>query len=129
MPLLTESERHQILVDWNDTSTDYPRDLCIHQLIEARVERTPEAVALIIGPARFTYREVNTRANQAAHHLRSIGVGPEVLVAICMERSLEMVIGMLAVLKAGGAYVPLDPSYPKDRSALILEDALTLWCC
>ena len=123
MPLLTESERHQILVDWNDTSTDYPRDLCIHQLIEARVERTPEAVALIIGPARFTYREVNTRANQAAHHLRSIGVGPEVLVAICMERSLEMVIGMLAVLKAGGAYVPLDPSYPKDRSALILEDA------
>ncbi|HEV7924065.1 MAG TPA: amino acid adenylation domain-containing protein, partial [Verrucomicrobiae bacterium] len=123
MPLLTESERHQILVDWNDTSTDYPRDLCIHQLIEAQVERTPNAVALIIGTERFTYREVNTRANQVAHHLRSVGVGPEVLVAICMERSLEMVIGLLAVLKAGGAYVPLDPSYPKERSAFILEDA------
>ncbi|HTA29834.1 MAG TPA: AMP-binding protein, partial [Candidatus Cybelea sp.] len=123
VPVLAESERHQVLVEWNNTARDYPRHLCLHQLIEAQVERTPGAVALIIGTERFTYREVDTRANQLAHYLRGIGVGPEVLVAICMERSLEMVIGLLAVLKAGGAYVPLDPSYPKERLALILEDA------
>src|SRR5580693_502727 len=118
VPVLAESERHQVLVEWNNTATDYPRHLCLHQLIEAQVMRTPGAVALIIGTERFTYREVDTRANQLAHYLRGIGVGPEVLVAICMERSLEMVIGLLAVLKAGGAYVPLDPSYPKERLAL-----------
>lgn len=122
-PLLTETERHKILVEWNNTAKDYPRDLCLHQLIEAQVERTPESVALIVGTERFTYRELDARANRLAHHLRGLGVGPEVLVAICMERSLEMVIGLLAVLKAGGAYVPLDPSYPKDRLAFILEDA------
>jgi amino acid adenylation domain-containing protein/FkbH-like protein len=122
-PLLTETERHQILVEWNNTAKDYPHDLCLHQLIEAQVERTPEAVALILGTERITYRELNARANQLAHHLRGLGVGPELLVAICMERSVEMVIGLLAVLKAGGAYVPLDPSYPKDRLTFILEDA------
>lgn len=126
LPLLTEAERHQLLVEWNDTRTDYPRGRCIHQLFEDQVERTPDATALVFDQEHLTYEGLNRRSNQLAHHLRTLGVGPEVLVGICVERSLEMVVGMLAVLKAGGAYVPLDPTYPKERLSFLLEDAQVL---
>ncbi len=121
--LLTEAERHQLLVEWNDTATDYPKDKCIHHLFEEQVERTPEAVAVMFETQALTYRELNTRANQLAHHLQSLGVGPETLVGICVERSLEMVVGLLGILKAGGAYLPLDPAYPQERLAFMLQDA------
>ena len=123
LPLLTEAERQQLLVEWNSTKTDCPRDVCIHQLFEAQAERTPDVVAVVCEAEQLTYAELNRRANQLAHHLRALGVGPEVLVAICLERSLEMVIGLLGILKAGGAYVPLDPAYPKERLAFMLKDA------
>ena len=122
LPLLTEAERHQLLVEWNDTAVEYPRDRCIHQLFEAQVERSPEATALVYETQQLTYGELNARANRLAHHLRSLGVGPEVLVGVCLERSLELVVGLLAILKAGGAYVPLDPSYPAERLAFMLQD-------
>ncbi|AOX00349.1 hypothetical protein BJP34_13585 [Moorena producens PAL-8-15-08-1] len=123
LPLLTEPERHQLLVEWNNTATDYPQDKCIHQLFEEQVERTPDAVAVVFEDQQFTYRQLNSRANQLAHYLRSTGVKPEVLVGICVERSLEMVVGLLGILKAGGAYVPIDPDYPRERIAYILEDS------
>jgi amino acid adenylation domain-containing protein len=123
LPLLTEAEKHQLLVEWNDTQVDYPQDGCIHQLFEAQVKRTPDAIALIFENQQLTYRELNNRANQLAHSLQQLGVKPEVLVGICMERSVEMVVGLLGILKAGGAYVPLDPTYPKERLAFMLEDA------
>ncbi|MGB8476151.1 MAG: amino acid adenylation domain-containing protein, partial [Candidatus Acidiferrum sp.] len=123
LPLLTETERQQLLVEWNGTKTDCLRDLCIHQLFEAQVKRTPDAIAVVFETEQLTYGELNRRANRLAHHLLALGVGPEVLVALCMERSLEMVIGLLAILKAGGAYVPLDPAYPKERLAFMLKDA------
>src|SRR3990172_13328998 len=122
LPLLTEAERQQLLVEWNDTKADYPQDKCIHELFEAQVERTPEAIAVVFEDKQLTYSELNARANQLAHYLRKQGVGPEVLVGIYMERSLEMVVGILGILKAGGAYVPLDPTYPKERLAFMLED-------
>lgn len=122
LPMLTEAERQQLLLDWNNTSTDYLKDQCIHQLFEAQVERTPDAVAVVFKDQQLTYRELNARANQLAHHLQQMGVDPEVIVGICVERSLEMVIGVLGILKAGGAYLPLDPAYPKERLAFILED-------
>src|SRR3990172_6881802 len=122
LPLLTEAERQQLLVEWNDTKRDYPQDKCIHELFEAQVERTPEAIAVVFEDQQLTYSELNARANQLAHYLRALGVGPEVLVGICMERSLEMVVGLLGILKAGGAYVPLDLTYPKERLAFMLED-------
>ncbi|NDJ21055.1 amino acid adenylation domain-containing protein [Nostoc sp. B(2019)] len=121
LPLLKESERHQLLVEWNDTEIEYPQQ-CIHQLFEAQVEKTPNAVAVVFENQQLTYSELNAKANQLAHYLQSLGVKPEVLVGICVERSLEMVIGLLAILKAGGAYIPLDPSYPQERLAFILED-------
>ncbi|WP_442940787.1 non-ribosomal peptide synthase/polyketide synthase [Nostoc sp.] len=123
MPLLTQQERHQLLVEWNDTQADYPQDLCIHQLFESQVERTPDAVAVVFENEQLTYHELNCRANQLAHYLRSLGVGADVLVGLCVERSLLMAIGLLAILKAGGAYVPLDPEYPQDRLSFMLEDA------
>jgi amino acid adenylation domain-containing protein len=123
LPLLTAAEQHQLLVEWNNTQTDYPKDTCIHQLFEAQVERTPNAIAVIFENQQLTYQQLNHRANQLAHHLQKLGVGPEVLVGICVERSLEMVVGMLGILKAGGAYVPLDPAYPPERLAFMLEDA------
>ena len=122
LPMLTDAERHQLLVTWNDTSVDYPRERCIHQLFEEQVARTPEAVALVFEDQQLSYRELNARANQLAHHLLALGVGPEVLVGICVERSLELIIGLLGILKAGGAYVPLDPSYPPARLAFMLAD-------
>ena len=120
--ILTDAERRQLLVDWNDTRTNYPDDRCVHQLFEQQVEQIPGAVALVYGDEQFTYRELNARANQLAYYLRKRGVGPEVLVGICMERSIEMIVGLLGILKAGGAYVPLDPAYPKERLAFILQD-------
>ena len=121
--LLTAREKQQLLVEWNDTHTDYPKDQCIYQLFEAQVERTPDAVAVVFEDQQLTYRELNARANQLAHYLQRLGVEPEVLVGICVERSLEMVVGLLGILKAGGAYVPLDPSYPQERLSYILADS------
>ncbi len=123
LPLLTEGERQQLLGDWNATNVNYPKDICLHQLIEAQVQRTPDAVAVIFENEHLTYRELNRRANQLAHTLQRLGVGPEVLVGICMERSLEMMIALLGILKAGGAYVPLDPSFPSERLAYMLADS------
>ena len=122
VPLLTESERQQLLVEWNDTRVDYAQEVCLHELIEAQVERTPEAVAVVFEDRQISYSELNRRANQLAHYLRKLGMGPEVLVGVCMERSIEMVVGLLGILKAGGAYVPLDPEYPPERLAGMLED-------
>lgn len=121
--LLTETERHKLLVEWNNTTSNYPRDKCIHQLFEATVERVPEAVAVVFEGEQLTYGELNARANHLAHYLQALGVGPEVLAGICVERSLEMVVGLLGILKAGGAYVPLDPAYPKECLAFMLEDS------
>jgi amino acid adenylation domain-containing protein len=120
---LSAAEQHKLLIDWNNTQTDYPKDKCIHQLFEAQVERTPNAIAVVFEDQQLTYHELNGRANQLAHHLQSLDVEPEVLVGICVERSLEMVVGLLAILKAGGAYVPLSPTYPKERLAFMLADA------
>ena len=123
LPLLTPSERHQLLVQWNDTAVEFPGDLCVHQLFEKQVARVPNATAVVFENEQLTYHELNKRANHLAHHLRKLGVGPDVLVAICVERSLEMVVGLLGILKAGGAYVPLDPAYPLERLSFMLEDA------
>jgi non-ribosomal peptide synthetase component F len=123
LPLLSAAERQQLLVEWNATQTDFPADRCIHQLFEAQVEHTPQATAVVFEDQSLTYAELNARANQLAHHLRTFGVGPDVLVGICVERSLEMVVGLLGILKAGGAYVPLDPAYPQERLAYMLEDS------
>ena len=144
LPLLTTAERQQLLVDWNNTTTVYPKDKCIHHLFEEQAAHTPDAVAVIMAEERktrreeegespssllpfspascLTYRQLDERANQLAHHLQSLGVGPDVLVGICVERTIEMVVGLLAILKAGGAYVPLDPSYPKERIAFMVQD-------
>jgi amino acid adenylation domain-containing protein len=122
LPLLTAAERHELLVAWNDTARDFPRDLCLHTLIEQQVARTPDAVAVVDGGAALTYGELNRRANQLAHRLRALGVGPDVLVGVLVERSVAMVVGMLGILKAGGAYVPLDPTYPRARLHGLLAD-------
>jgi amino acid adenylation domain-containing protein len=123
LPLLTQQERHQLLFEWNNTFAKYPQDKCIHQLFEEQVELTPDAVAVVFEGTQLTYRELNARANQLAHYLLSLGVKPETLVGICVERSLEMIVGLLGILKAGGAYVPLDPAYPSERLAFMLEDS------
>ncbi|MEA5528081.1 non-ribosomal peptide synthetase [Dolichospermum sp. UHCC 0684] len=120
---LTEQERHKILVEWNDTRADYPRHLCVHELFAAQVAKTPDNIAVIFEGQKLTYQELNHRANQVAHYLQSLGVEPEVLVGICVERSLEMIIGMLGILKAGAAYLPLDPTYPKERLSFMLSDS------
>ena len=120
---LTDRERQQLLVDWNATAVAYGQDACLHELFEAQVERTPEAVAVVMEGGQLTYRELNARANQLAHHLRSLGVQKESFVAICLERSLEMVVGIYGAMKAGAAYVPIDPTYPQDRLAFMLQDA------
>jgi amino acid adenylation domain-containing protein len=123
LPILTQTERRQLLDGRNNTRVDYPKDKCIHGLFEDQVERTPDAIAVVYEKRQLTYHELNTRANQLARFLKKLGVGPEVLVGICMERSIEMIVGILGILKAGGAYVPMDPSYPKNRIAFIKEDA------
>ncbi|HSJ85610.1 MAG TPA: 4-hydroxyphenylacetate 3-hydroxylase N-terminal domain-containing protein, partial [Anaerolineales bacterium] len=136
-------ERHQLSVEWNDNQTpaspavqaDTPADKCVHHLFEQQVERSPDNIAVVFpgtarqgrcGNEQLTYRELNQRANQLAHHLQKLGVGPEVLVGLCVERSLEMVVGLLGILKAGGAYLPLDPNYPPERLAMMLTDAQPL---
>ena len=121
--LLSDAERRQLLAEWNNPAKEFAVDECLHELFESQVRLTPEAVAVSYEAERLSYRELNERANQLAHRLRELGVGPEVPVALCLERSLEMVVGILGVLKAGGAYVPLDPLYPRERLALILSDA------
>jgi len=123
LPMLTVAERQQLLVEWNNTSTVYPQDVCIHELFEAQAARTPDAVAVVCEEQELTYRELNIRANQLARYLQALGVTPEGLVSLCVERSLDMIVGLLGILKAGGAYVPLDPAYPQERLALILRDA------
>jgi amino acid adenylation domain-containing protein len=123
LSLLTESERQQLLVEWNATRRPYADDQCAHELIEAQAARTPDAVAIVYEDRRLTYRELDRRANQLAHYLRKRGVGPETLVGICAERSPELILGMLGVLKAGGAYLPLDPDYPTGRLRFMMEDA------
>ncbi|NPC47683.1 amino acid adenylation domain-containing protein [Corallococcus sp. AB032C] len=123
LPLLPSAERQRVLKDWNDTAVTHPKDATLTSLIEAQVARTPDAVALEFEGSRLTYRELDARANQLAHALRKHGVGPEVRVGLCVERSLEMVVGLLGTLKAGGAYVPLDPGYPQERLGWMLDDA------
>ncbi len=123
LPFLRAAERHEILVVWNATQTAYPCDQPIHKLIEEQASQTPEAMAVVWEAEHLTYRALNQRANQVAHYLLALGIGPETLVALCVERSLEMVVGLLGILKAGGAYVPLDPAYPKERLAFMLADA------
>ncbi len=122
LPLLTAAERHQLLAVWNGTQTAYPRQATIPQLFEAQVQRTPEAVAVVFENEEITYRDLNCRANQLAHHLQARGIGVGTLVGLCMERSVDLVVGILAILKAGGAYVPLDPSYPEARLAFMIDD-------
>ena len=123
LPMLAEAEARQTLEQWNQTHADYPGPWCLHSLIEAQVQRSPDAPALLFDGQQLSYRQLNSRANQLAHRLRERGVGPDVLVGIAAERSLEMVVGLVAILKAGGAYVPLDPEYPRERLAYMIEDS------
>ena len=121
--MLAEVEQQQLLFEWNNTQADYPLDKCIHQLFEEQVERTPDHIAVVFEDQQLNYRELNARANQLAHYLQNLGVGPDVLVGICVERSLEMMVGLLGILKAGGGYLPIDPEYPTERLLYILQDA------
>ncbi|GAB1538394.1 hypothetical protein NUACC21_10540 [Scytonema sp. NUACC21] len=123
LPLLGAKERNQILVEWNNTQAVYPQQLCLHSLFEQQVLKTPHAVAVVFQEQRLTYSELNAKANQLAHYLISLGVKPEVLVGVCVERSLDMVVALLGILKAGGAYVPLDPTYPSTRLSYMLSDS------
>ncbi|AFZ11270.1 amino acid adenylation domain protein [Crinalium epipsammum PCC 9333] len=123
LPLLTATEQQQILVDWNNTQTNYSENQCLHQLIEQQAKKSPEKIAVVFADQEITYKELNQRANQLAHYLKKLGVKPEIPVGICVERSFDMVIGLLGILKAGGAYVPLDPAYANERLQFMLEDA------
>ena len=123
LPILTEAERQQLLLEWNDTRRDYPADSCIHQLFEAKAQCIPWAIAVMDEQCELTYCELNQQANRLAHHLRTLSVGPEVLVGISLDRSVQMLVGLLAILKAGGAYVPLDPDFPAERLAYMIENA------
>jgi amino acid adenylation domain-containing protein len=123
LPVLTAAERQQLLVEWNATQAGYPRELGLHELVEAQVSRTPEAPAVTFGEETLTYAELNRRANHLARVLQAHGVRPDKIVGVCIERSLDLVIGVLAILKAGGAYLPLDPSYPVERLRWMLADA------
>src|SRR4051812_28764727 len=122
LAMLTGEERQRLLVGWNDTARDYPKDRCVHELFETHAARTPDSIALVDGDRRLSYRELDERANRLAHHLQRLGVAANAPVGICMDRSAELVVAVLAVLKAGGAYVPFDPTYPKERVATMLED-------
>ena len=123
LEILGDEERAQLLVEWNATATEYERELCVYQLFEAQVERTPDAVALLSGKEKLSYATLNARANRLARLLKDSGVGPEVIVGVLLDRSTEMVVALLAILKAGGAYVPLDPSYPRERLEFMLADS------
>ncbi len=121
LPLLTAAERQQVLLEWNATEAAYPREQCLHELVQAQVARTPDTAAVVCGNAQLTYGELNRRANQLAHYLRRLGVGPEIRVGLCLERCPELLVGLLGILKAGGAYVPLDATYPAERLAFMME--------
>ena len=123
LPLLSQSERQQFLFEWNDTKTSYPDSVCVHQLFERQVLKTPHRVALIHEGETLTYEELNRRANKLAHYLRGMGVGTETRVGMMLERSVEMVLAILGIMKAGGAYVPFDPNYPQERLSFMVEDA------
>jgi amino acid adenylation domain-containing protein len=123
LPMLPQEERQQLLYNWNATETALPADKCVHELFEEQVAKTPNAVAVVFEGEELSYAQLNGRTNQLAHYLRELGVRPDDRVAICAERSLEMVVGLLAVLKAGGAYVPLDPAYPVERLRFMIEDS------
>ncbi|NIL16085.1 non-ribosomal peptide synthetase [Pseudomonas sp. AN3A02] len=123
LPLLSADERERIVQDWNRTAASYPREQCVPQLFEAQAQATPDACALTFAGQSLTYRQLNRQANQLAHKLRALGVGPEVLVGVALERGLEMIVGLLAILKASGAYVPLDPNYPRERLAHMMSDS------
>src|SRR6185503_13195307 len=123
LPLLNDAELRQMLVEWNDTAAEFETDICLHESFELQASLRRRAPAVICGDGQLTYRELNERANQLAHYLRSLGVGAETGVGICLERSLEMMVAVLGILKAGGAYVPVDPSYPHERIAFILDDS------
>jgi amino acid adenylation domain-containing protein len=123
LPLLSKTERHQITIDWNDTKADYLEDKCLHQLFEKKVQESPDRVAVVFAQQQLTYRELNEKADRLASHLQKLGVISETLVGICIERSLEMIIGLLGILKAGGAYVPIDPTYPQERIAYMLSNS------
>ena len=123
LDVLPDAERRQLLVEWNATEKKYPSEFCVHHLFEDQVDRDPAATAVIYEDASLSYEELNARSNRLAHHLIGLGVKPDTPVGICVERSLEMVIGLLAVLKAGGCYVPLDPEYPAERLGFMLKDS------
>jgi natural product biosynthesis luciferase-like monooxygenase protein len=123
LPLLDDTQRQQVLVAWNQTDAPWRSEACVHRLIEEQAARTPNAIAITCRDESLTYAELNARANQLARRLHSLGVGPDVLVGLCVERSVEMMVGLIAIQKAGGAYVPLDPTYPKDRIAYMVEDS------
>ena len=123
LQVLPASERHRVLYEWNDTKTEYPSDKCVHQLFEEQVDKIPGAIAVVFEDESLSYTELNRGANQLAHYLRELGVGPDDRVAICVERGFEMIVALLAVIKAGGAYVPLDPAYPVDRLRFMLTDS------
>ena len=121
--VLPASERRRLLVEWNATEAEYPRERCLHELFEMQAARSPHATAVVSGEERVSYGELNARANRLAHRLRKLGVGPDERVGVCLERGVPMVVSLLAVLKAGGAYVPLDPTYPAERLAFMVEDS------
>ena len=123
LEVLPAPERHRVLYEWNETKVEFPSDKCVHQLFEEQVAKTPDAVAVVYEDHHLSYGELNRKANQMAHYLRHLGVRPDDRVAICVERSLEMFVALLAVLKAGGAYVPLDPAYPVERLRFMLQDS------
>jgi non-ribosomal peptide synthetase component F len=123
IPLLTVAEEQLLLTQWNETTTDFPSDKCLHQLFEEQVERTPDAVAVVSEDERVSYRELNQRANRLAHYLRRLGVCADELVGICVKRSVMMVVGVLGIMKAGGGYVALDGEYPLERLSFMMEDA------
>ena len=123
LPILTQKERHQILVEWNDTTEAFPRDKCIHHLFEEQVERSPEAIAVVFEDRKLTYAQLNRLSNQLARYLQKLGVKPDTLVGICLERSIEMVVGLMGILKAGGVFVPIAPDYPEERRNFMLADS------
>ena len=123
VPLLPASERSRLLVEWNATEAEYPRERCLHELFEMQAARSAHATAVVSGEERVSYGELNARANRLAHRLRKLGVGPDERVGVCLERGVPMVVSLLAVLKAGGAYVPLDPTYPAERLGFMVEDS------
>ena len=123
VPMLPDSDRTQILYEWNNTYTEYPSEKCAHELFEEQVARTPEAMALVYEDQELSYAKLNRRANRLAHYLMLLGVKPDVRVAICIERGLNLIVALLGVLKAGGAYVPLDSAYPAERLDYLLKDS------